>query len=112
MLEMGKISGRQLMVLVVLYTIGDSILVLPTIVTAEAKQDAWISGLLAIALGPLMMTFLYQSLAKCFPDLTVIEFSEKILGIWIGKFVAFLFVIYFFMTASTYLREIGDFVNT
>lgn len=112
MLEKGKISGRQLMVLVLLYTIGDSILVLPTIVTAEANRDAWISGLLAIGLGPLIMSYLYQSLAKSFPDLTVVEYGERIFGKWIGKIVAFLFVTYFFITASTYLREIGDFINT
>lgn len=112
MLERGKIGDRQLMIIVTLYTIGDSILVLPTIVTAEAKQDAWIAGLIGVAVGPLLIVFLYDALRKCYPNLTLIEYSEKILGKWFGKMVSILFLIYFFITAATYLREIGDFVAT
>lgn len=47
MLEKGKIGSRQLMILVILYTLGDSILVIPSIVASEAEQDAWISGMIA-----------------------------------------------------------------
>ncbi|MEK4066643.1 hypothetical protein NYE65_09000 [Peribacillus sp. FSL R5-0717] len=41
MLEKGKIGSRQLLILVILYTLGDSILVLPSVVAFEAEQDAW-----------------------------------------------------------------------
>ncbi len=112
MLKRVDIEGRQLMILVTLYTIGDSILLLPSIVTSIAKQDAWIATLLGVTLGPFIIVFLYEALRKCYPDLTLIEYSEKIWGKWLGKFVSLLFLTFFFITSATYLREIGDFVTT
>ncbi len=112
MLKKVNIDGRQLMILVTLYTIGDSILLLPSIVTASAKQDAWIATLLGVAIGPFIMVILYESIRKYYPELTLIEYSEKILGKYLGKFVSILFLLFFFVTSATYLREIGDFVTT
>ena len=112
MLKKVHIEGRQLMILVTLYTIGDSILLLPSIVSTYAKQDGWIATLLGVMIGPLIMVFLYESLRKCYPELSLIEYSEKILGKYLGKLVSILFLLFFFITSATYLREIGDFVTT
>lgn len=111
MLENGKIGSRQLTILVILYTIGDSILVIPSIVASEAEQDGWISGIVSVAIAPLLMVFLYDALRKCFPDLTLVEYSQKILGKWLGIALSLLLISYFFITAATYLREMGDFIT-
>ncbi|WP_191565471.1 GerAB/ArcD/ProY family transporter [Metabacillus idriensis] len=111
MLENGKIGSRQLTILVILYTIGDSILVIPSIVASEAEQDGWISGIVSVAIAPLLMVFLYDALRKCYPDLTLVEYSHKILGKWLGITLSLLLISYFFITAATYLREMGDFIT-
>ncbi|MBT2667182.1 endospore germination permease [Bacillus sp. ISL-4] len=110
MLEKGKIGSRQLMILVILYTLGDSILVLPSIVTSEAEQDGWVSGIIGVAIAPLLVIFLYDALRKRYPDSTLVEYSQKILGKWLGIAVSLLFISYFFITTATYLSEIGDFM--
>ncbi|MEJ9231575.1 spore germination protein [Peribacillus butanolivorans] len=112
MLEKGKIGSRQLTILVILYTIGDSILVIPSIVASEAKQNGWISGIFSVAIAPLLVVFLYDALRKCYPDLTLVEYSQKILGKWLGIAISLLFISYFFITTATYLREIGDFMTS
>ncbi|MGE7766691.1 GerAB/ArcD/ProY family transporter [Peribacillus sp. NPDC096540] len=112
MLEKGKIGSRQLTILVILYTIGDSILVIPTIVASEAKQNGWVSGIFSVAIAPLLVVFLYDALRKCYPDLTLVEYSQKILGKWLGIAISLLFISYFFITTATYLREIGDFMTS
>jgi spore germination protein KB len=112
MLEKGKIGSRQLTILVIIYTIGDSILVVPSIVASEAKQDGWVSGIFSLAIAPLLVVFLYDALRKCYPDLTLVEYSQKILGKWLGIAISLLFISYFFITSATYMREIGDIMTS
>ncbi|NCT36478.1 GerAB/ArcD/ProY family transporter [Bacillus sp. EB93] len=91
MLEKGKIGSRQLMILVILYTLGDSILVIPSIVASEAEQDAWISGMISVAIAPLLIVLIYEALRKCYPDLTLVEYSQKFWGSgWEWLFLFFL----------------------
>ncbi|MCO0600670.1 spore germination protein [Peribacillus butanolivorans] len=96
----------------ILYTVGDSILVIPSIVASEAKQNGWVSGIFSVAIAPLLVVFLYDALRKCYPDLTLVEYSQKILGKWLGIAISLLFISYFFISTATYLREIGDFMTS
>lgn len=109
--ENGKIGVRQFTVLVLIFTIGSSILVAPSGLAAEAKQDAWIAAILGVGTS-LPLVWLYGALGKLFPDLTLAQYCEHILGKWLGKIVSLLFFSYFFLLAALLLREIGDFMTT
>jgi len=111
MLENGKISLRQFTIIVTIFTIGSSILVAPSGISAEAKQDAWLAALLCVSVSMLLIG-LYVSLGSRFPDKTLMEYSEIVLGKWLGKAVSFLFIGYFFFLSALLLREIGDFITT
>ncbi|CAM4320397.1 spore germination protein [Paenibacillus alkaliterrae] len=111
MLEDGKIGVRQFTVLVTIFTIGSSILVAPAGLASEAKQDAWIAAILGVGVS-MVFVWLYNTLGTRFPDMTLAEYSEHILGKWAGKIVSLLFVSYFFILAALLLREIGDFMTT
>ncbi len=111
MLENGKIGVRQFTILVVLYTIGDAILILPAITAMEAKQDAWIVAILSLAVG-LMVIPLFSAVGRLHPDLTLVQVNEKILGKWLGIVASLLFLSYCFLYAAVALREIGDFLTT
>lgn len=111
MLEKGKISNSQFFYLIVMFIIGASTLIAPPIIAEDALQDSWISCVIGIVYG-LVLVKLYGILAKRYPTLTVIEFSEKILGKWIGKTVSSLFLIYFLFLCAGLLRIIGDFLTT
>ncbi|WP_257348511.1 GerAB/ArcD/ProY family transporter [Pseudalkalibacillus decolorationis] len=111
MLDNGKISVRQFRVLTILFTVGSAILVIPSILVTDSKQDAWIGVLLAIGTG-MFIIIIYNALAVLFPDLSLVEIIECLLGKWIGSVVSLTYVFFFFYNASALLLYIGDFMTT
>ncbi|MDR6553482.1 endospore germination permease [Paenibacillus qinlingensis] len=106
-----KISLRQFKILVLLFSLGSTILIVPSVLSAFAHQDAWISAILGIAMGCGMIC-LYVALANRYPNHTIMEYSKFILGRWLGTCVGLIFYIYFVITASLVLRNVGDFITT
>ncbi|XEC95558.1 GerAB/ArcD/ProY family transporter [Paenibacillus tarimensis] len=111
MLENGKIGVRQFMILVILFSVGTSILLAPSLLASEAKQDAWIAGILGVGVG-LLSVWLYNTLGNLFPNKTLVEYSEEILGKWIGKAISLVFFIFIFTLTALVLRNLGDFMTT
>ncbi|MED3687234.1 GerAB/ArcD/ProY family transporter, partial [Peribacillus butanolivorans] len=46
-----KISARQFAILVILFSIGTTILVIPGVMAQEVKQDAWIAAVIGTGIG-------------------------------------------------------------
>ncbi|MGP7818886.1 GerAB/ArcD/ProY family transporter [Niallia sp. 01092] len=111
MLENGKISSRQLMVLVILFNIGTTILLAPGSFAFTAQQDGWVASIFGVAIG-LLFVLLYNGLGKLFPEFTLVQISEKVLGKWVGKIVSLLFMSYFFLICPFLLNLIGNFLTT
>ncbi|WP_167357221.1 GerAB/ArcD/ProY family transporter [Paenibacillus pectinilyticus] len=110
-MEKQLISLRQFKILVILFSLGSTILIVPSVFTAYAHQDGWISALLGIAIGGVLL-FVYAALGRRYPDHTLMEYSEFILGKWLGKCLAIIFYLYFFIIATLVLRNVGDFITT
>ncbi|WP_313894091.1 endospore germination permease [Psychrobacillus sp.] len=111
MLPNVKINSYQFLVLVILFTVGTSILIVPSVLAAEAKQDAWIVAIFGTGIG-LLVIWLFCTLAQWFPHLTFIQVNEKILGKWVGKAVSLLFVFMSFIYTSGLLFYSGTFLTT
>lgn len=106
-----RISIRQFVILTILFTMGSSVMVAPSLVTAEAKQDAWLSVLVGIACG-LLLAKLYGRLAQRHPDMTLAEYSDLVLGKWAGKFVSVSFFLFLLILSAILLRLVGEFITT
>jgi spore germination protein KB len=104
-----RISAEQFGILVMLNTIGTTILIVPAGLAAEAKQDAWIPAIVAIAIG-ILVIWLHNALGGLFPEMTFIEYSKKILGKWVGSVVSIGFVYFSFIGASTLVWVMGNFI--
>ncbi len=111
MTSKSKISSLQFGVLVFLYTIGSTILLSPSGLAGLAKQDAWIASILGVGIGGIFV-LLYSSLGTLFPDITFVEYCERILGKWGGKIVSITFVFFCFIGATTVLFHMGNFLTT
>ncbi|MBD0381446.1 GerAB/ArcD/ProY family transporter [Paenibacillus sedimenti] len=111
MLKDVKISVRQFGVLVIIYTIGTTILIIPSGLAADAKQDAWLAAILGVCLNVLIVC-LYNRVANYFPNMTLIEYNEALFGIWLGKLLSLLFISFSFIGAATVLFYMGNFINT
>ncbi|MNO34569.1 Spore germination protein YndE [compost metagenome] len=110
-LERDRISSAQMIILGLFTLIGDMALVYPSVMAAGAHEDAWIAGLISIVLG-LATVKLMMSAANINPNKTIIELSTQILGKWLGGAVTVSYLFFFLMAASTYVREIEDFMCT
>lgn len=104
------ITNNQLLSLVANATIGGSVLVITSLITSIAKQDAWITVLVTIVFG-MPVIWVYWFLGSQYPNMTFIEILKKIFGKWIGLIVAGSFV-YLCLTVSYQLPwYIGNFMN-
>ncbi|MDP4162397.1 MAG: endospore germination permease [Bacillota bacterium] len=106
-----KISPSQFLILVFIYTLGSSVLIVSAPIVLEARQNGWISAIIAIAVGMLLIR-LYISLYSLFPELTLVEICEKVLGKYIGKMVSFFYFSFFFLLSTLVLNNIGSFLLT
>jgi spore germination protein KB len=105
------ISSSQFAILVLLNTIGTTILIVPAGLASEAKQDAWIPAILGVGIGLLVIS-LYNALGSMYPQMTLVEYCEKILGKWTGITMSIGFIFFSFIGATTLIWLIGNFLVT
>ncbi|MFS0870608.1 GerAB/ArcD/ProY family transporter [Paenibacillus xylanilyticus] len=74
---------RQLAALLFLCTIGEQILVFPSMITSFAHEDAWISALLGVAGGMGILSIMLAAY-KLHPRLNLVENALRTLEPWIG----------------------------
>ena len=98
-LEPGQISLRQLYFLLFTFILATTDIYMPQIVTAKAGRDGWLAVLLAILEGVVAVLVIIP-LGLRFRRQTLIGFSRRILGFWLGSLVG-LFYIYNFVTHSS-----------
>lgn len=107
-----KISASQFTILVALYSIGSAILIVPSGMTFYAKQDAWLSAIIGIAIG-LGLVWIHYKVGNTFPSLNLVQLNEKLLGKWLGKTVAFVFFGIFYLGGPvSNVYYIGNFMAT
>lgn len=106
-----KISGRQFTILVILFSVGTTILVIPGSLANEVKQDAWITAIIGTALTFLVVA-LYIVIGRMFPAKTLVEIMETILGKWFGKIISLSFAFISYIAASELLYYVGNFLTT
>ncbi|MCL6635675.1 MAG: endospore germination permease [Peptococcaceae bacterium] len=107
--EKGKIDSKQATFLMVNTILSTAILFVPAITARHAGQDAWLSALLATLFG-LLAALLVAGLGLRFPEQTIFQYPEVILGRVPGKLVALLYVWWFLHMDAEVIREYGSFI--
>jgi spore germination protein KB len=110
-LDNGKISAHQFKVLITLSFIGTSVLNAPGLFAEKAKQAAWISAILSVALGLILILF-YNAVANRLENKTFIEYTKKLLGKWVGSFICLSFVSFLFLNSTALVWIVGNFLTT
>lgn len=111
LLDGGKINGRQATLLLVNLILPTGLFFLSSVASRLAGRDAWLSMLLATLAG-MLIALMAANLSLRFPDKTLFQFPELILGKWPGRFVVLLYVWYYIHTTAEVLRQFGDFIST
>ena len=107
-MEKAKVSAFQMFVLIVLFEMGSAILLG---LGSQVKQDAWIAILFGLG-GGVIVFFIYYRLYMYYPDLPLTSYLQKIVGKWLGRFIGFLYIVYFIYIASRVLRDFGELLAT
>ncbi|MDQ0113906.1 spore germination protein KB [Paenibacillus harenae] len=106
-----KISGFQISLLLFTFIVSTLILSVPGIMVGYAKQDAWMSVILASTTG-LLNIFVMTALAIRYPGQTIIQYASAICGKWVGKLIGFYCTYYLFFFISSTVNEHAGFLNT
>lgn len=98
------ISGRQLILLIFTFLTANATIYVPAFVTKNAGRDGWLPILIGGFAG-ILIIFAVTAIGQRFPDKTLIEYSETILGKWAGKIVGLIFILFFLYLNSIIVRE-------
>ncbi|MDP4084985.1 MAG: endospore germination permease [Bacillota bacterium] len=109
MIEQGKISSAQMAIMMNPSILATVILLVPAITAKNAGQDSWISPIWASVIGYLTVLLAYM-LNKLYPNQTLIEYCDLILGKFLGKVVGALFLFYYLHVTGIIVLEYGEFV--
>lgn len=105
------ISNRQLFILTSMFLVGASPLIIPTLVASVAGRDAWLSVLCAAILG-FLVVWVNVYLAQQFPGKTIVEFTQQLLGNWIGGFVSVSLILIELLAGTDVIWYVGNFFTT
>ncbi|MFJ7972411.1 endospore germination permease [Psychrobacillus sp. NPDC096389] len=105
-----KINSYQFLVLVIFFTIGTSILTVPSALATYSKQDAWIAAIIGTGIG-LLIVWLYAKIGLWFPKLTFVQMNEMLFGKWIGNILSFLFIFMTLLFSAILLYYSGSFLT-
>jgi spore germination protein KB len=106
-----KISGSQIFWMMFTFEVGNSLLLTISSTVRYSKQDAWISMMIAGLVG-VAITFLATKLGSLYPKQTLIEFSQTILGKWLGRLLVIPFLLQWYSVIGLIAREFGEFMIT
>ncbi|RKN84782.1 GerAB/ArcD/ProY family transporter [Paenibacillus ginsengarvi] len=106
-----RITTKQLAVLLIFVIIGDMILVLPSIISSSARQDAWIAALIGLGAG-LLLAVVQYSCGISMKRSGFVGLNRTLLGRWAGGVVTLLFILFFMVNCTLMVRETSDFLTT
>src|SRR5690554_2797992 len=91
MLEKGKISPRQAGELLVIALNATAILLVPSFTVKQLGQNTWLAVLLGSLWGVVTLSLVYW-LGRKHPGQTIFQYSQTLLGRWLGKAVGLVYI--------------------
>lgn len=106
-----KISGTQVAMLLFIFVTSTLVIYVPAITAKDAKESAWLAAsILPFAFGYLTLWVVFK-LGSYFPTLTIFQYTEIIIGKFLGKGLAISYIIFLIVMDTLVLREFSDFLN-
>lgn len=106
-----KLSGAQLFWLLTLFTIGMSVFLTIAPAIHRAHNDVWMSMTLNLLLST-FLTFVSVRTALRYPSETLVQYSQSILGKWIGRGISLLYLLHWTTLSGIIVRQTSDFMMT
>lgn len=111
MLDKGRISSVQLMLLLFMAEMATVFLFVPGIVAREAGRDGWLSILIPVTLYGLLVALVCVALGRRYPRQVFTEYLPKILGMIPGKLLAAAYTLVFIHLTTVIVAEGVGFIH-
>lgn len=108
-MEQGRISALQMAFMMYPAIVATAILGLPSVTAKYASNDLWMSPIVGSIAGFATVFFAYQ-LNKLYPQYTVIQFSEQILGRFAGNVISFIILFFYIQATGQIARSYSEFI--
>ena len=105
-----KIGNVEVILIILGIKLGERLVSLPRVAVDVAGHAGVISVLLGGVLALIIM-YLFAKLSLNFPDKTIMEYSQIILGKVLGKAFILMLFIYFFIFAAIFVRRVAEFTK-
>jgi spore germination protein KB len=105
-----KVTGLQIFWMVFIMDLGMTLIMTLTPSLQAAKQDVWISILVAGSVI-LLATLFVTNAALLHPDQTLIQLSQTVFGKWIGNIVIVIYLVQWYTILPIVLRQFTDVIH-
>lgn len=106
-----RINNRQMGFMLFIMRSTIIIAFLPVLTSADALQDAWASAFV-ILISSLVITAAVAGLSQRFPQQTIVDYSQKLCGNWLGKLLGLIFLWLFLQMSVIEVRIYGEVITT
>ncbi|MDF2815261.1 MAG: spore germination protein [Paenibacillus sp.] len=105
-----KLSTRQIFWMLITMALGVTLLLTIEQTIRISRQDAWISVLFGGVIS-IWAVFVAVKLSSLFPNQTFVEYTQVLLGKWLGKAVLVLYFAQWYSVTGVILREFSELMN-
>lgn len=106
-----KVTGIQVFWMIAIMDVGMTLIMTLTPSLQAAKQDVWIAIMVAGCIT-LLVTLITTKTALLYPGQNLVEFSQTILGKWLGKAVVIIYFVQWYTILPIVLRQFTDVIHT
>lgn len=106
-----KINHLQLFWMIAIMELGMTLLMTMTNSLQAARQDAWISVAVAGCIA-VLIAIISTRLALLYPNQTLVQFSETIMGKWLGKLIVVFYLVQWYTIIPIVLRQFTDLIES
>lgn len=104
-----RVSSLQLGIMIFYSIVATALLSVPNITGYFARNDMWLSTIWASAAGFITFFILWR-LSILFPQMSLIQAAESILGSFGGKLIGWLYILYFLQISGIIVRSYAEFL--
>lgn len=105
-----KVTGHQMFWMIFTMELGMTLMMTLTSGFEAAKQDTWMSIIVAGGIA-LFIATLATKLAALYPGRTMVQFSQEILGQWVGKLVCVIYFVQWYTIIPIVFRQFCDVIQ-
>jgi len=97
--------------LLFIFVTSTLVIYVPSFTATEAKESAWLAAsILPFSFGYLTLWVVFK-LGSCFPNQTIFQYCEVIMGKFMGKGLGMAYIIFLLVMDILVLREFSDFLS-